>query len=704
MHARTGTLRSRHFAVLGCLGFFACAISAAPLPESSQPVPGPNAARPAHLIDRDGDRVSDGLQATIGATRPGDLLRVIVTYSGPGNAAAARQAVGFFVLHREFKIINGFAATMTAAQIRALSRQAGVFRIEEDFPVSVKLDAARPDFGTDAARTSFGVSGAGIKGCIVDTGVDPKHEQLDQATTIPFFDAINSRTDAYDDHGHGTHVASIAFGDGTGGSGADRYKGVAPGVAIHAAKVLDQSGSGLESQVIAGIDWCVTQGAHIISMSLGSAAPSDGKDALSQAADAAVLSGIGRVVVVAAGNSGDEPGTVGSPGAAALAITVGACAEWSAAAGSPNHSDGIYLTPFSSRGPTLDGRIKPDVCAPGHSITAAKAGTVGEYVTYSGTSMATPFVAGTIALGLEAGATPAAVRQNLEATAQDRGPPGKDNDWGAGLIDGYAFVATAKVISGYAPTVFPAYQRIAGSVANYGLWNYSFPIAQADLGIPIGATITIDGQAKCTLFLFGICFSAQWDPDLEGKLIDPNGVLLAEGTCLADAECGGIGRQETLHAMPTVAGIYTIQVYPAGDSGNAGKGGSFSLDLSTGPLTGAASNPNPIVHVGDLDASNTGGKSGWRTTITITLHDAIFHDPVSGATVSGNWSDGYSGNSSCTTGTNGQCSVTSGNIPKRKASTTFTVTNVSGALTYQSSSNHDPEPDSNGTSITVLRP
>jgi len=697
----------RHVAVLVCLGFFASSISAAPLAESSLPRPGTNAARPAHLIDRDGDRVSDGLQATMAATRPGDLFRVIVTYSGPGNAAAARQSVGFFVLHREFKIINGFSANMTAAQIRALAGQPGVFRIEEDFPVSVKIDAARPDFGIDAARVGFGVSGAGIKGCIVDTGVDPNHEQL--TNVVAFFDATNVSYQgaAYDDHGHGTHVASIAFGDGTGGSGADKYKGVASGVAIHAAKVLDQSGSGSESQVIAGIQWCVDQGAHIISMSLGSSAPSDGKDALSQAANAAADKG--RVVVVAAGNSGDEPGTVGSPGAAARAITVAACAERSAPVGSPNHSDGIYLTHFSSRGPTLDNLIKPDICAPGHSITAAKAGTGSGYVTYSGTSMATPFVAGTVALALQANPqlSPAVVRENLELTAQDRGPVGKDNDWGAGLIDGYAFVALAKGISGYAPTAFPAYQRVSASVANYGMWTFPFAIGQADLGIPIGATITINGQAKCTLF-FGFCWSAQWDPDLEARLIDPNGVLLADSTCLADDECGGIGRQETLHAMPTVAGTYRIEVYPAADSGNQGKGGSFFLDLSTGPLVGVAGNPNPIVHVGDLDASSTGNKTGWNATITMTVHAA--HDagqvpvPVSGATVSGQWSGGYSGNSSCTTGTTGQCYVASGNMAKRKNSATFTITNVSGALTYQSGGNHDPDGDSDGTRITVLKP
>lgn len=694
----------RHFAVLACLGFFACSISAAPLPESSRPIPGSNAARPMKLIDRDGDRVSDGLQAGIAAARPGDSFRVIVTYSGAGNAAAARAAVGFFVLHREFKIIRGFAATMTTAQIRALAQQAGVFRIEEDFRVSAKLDAARPDFGTDAARASFGVSGAGIKGCIVDTGVDPNHEQLNNNLPIPFFDAINGQTVAYDDHGHGTHVTSIAFGDGTGGSGADKYKGVAPGVVIHAAKVLDQFGSGLESQVIAGIDWCVAQGSHIISMSLGSEAPSDGKDALSQAANAAVANG--SVVVAAAGNAGDEPGTVGSPGAAAQVITVAACAERSAPAGSPNHSDGIYLTPFSSRGPTLDNRIKPDVCAPGLSITAAKAGTASGYVTFSGTSMATPFISGTVALALQANPLllPAELRQNLESTAQDRGPAGKDNDSGAGLIDGYAFVAKAKGVSGYQPTVFPTYGRVSASVANHGLWTYTFAIAQADLGIPIGAAITINGQAKCILPFFGGCLAAQWDPDLDAKLIDPYGALLADSTCAADDECGGIGRQETLHAMPTVAGTYTIQVYPSEDSVNLGKGGSFFLDLSTGPLASVANNPNPKVHVGDLDASSTGGKTGWKATITITLHDANDGPVSSGATVSGSWSGGYSGNSSCTIGANGQCSVTSGTIPKRKSSATFTITNVTGALTYQSGYNHDPDSDSNGTSITVLQP
>lgn len=689
----------RRFAMLGCLWLMAGAVSAASPPEAGRPGPGAGAAPPSQLADRDRDRIADGLQAAIAAARPGDLFRVVVTYTGagPGNSAAARQAVGFFQVHREFRIVNGFAATMTAGQVRGLSQQAGVFRIEEDFTVSTQLDAARPDFGVDAARTNFSVSGSGVKGCIVDTGVDRNHEQLNDRA-IEFFDAVKGLPDAYDDHGHGTHVASIAFGDGTGGSGAATYRGVAPGATIYAAKVLDQNGSGPQSQVIAGIEWCAGKGVQIISMSLGSSSPSDGNDALSQAANNAVASGI--VVVVAAGNSGDGPSTVGSPGAAQQVITVGACAERSAPIAAPNHSEGIYLTHFSSRGPTLANVVKPDVCAPGHSITAAKSGTSNAYVTYSGTSMATPFVAGTIALALQGHAgpiVPATVRSDLESTAQDRGPAGKDNEYGAGLIDGNAFVAKSRGAATYTPTVFPAYQHIAGSVGNYGLWTYQVPIAAADLGIPIGAAITINGQAKCTLPLLGICFSAQWDPDLEARLLDPNGVVLSESTCLADDECGGIGRQETLHAMPTVPGTYTIQVFPASDSGNQGKGGSFFLDLSSGPLGSAAGNTSPAVHLGALVPSSTGNKTGWRASVTITLHDAN-DSAFAGGSVSGTWSGGYSGSSSCTTGGDGTCTVTSGTISKRKSSATFTVNNVTGALTYTSGSNDVPN------SVTVTRP
>ena len=111
------------------------------------------------------------------------------------------------------------------------------------------------------------------------------------------------------------------------------------------------------------------------------------KDALSKAVDAATAAG--KIVVAAAGNSGDGPGTITSPGSAVTAITVGAVAEWSAQSGAQYRSEGPYLAAFSSRGPTIDDRIKPDVVAPGVTVGAAKAGSTSTYVVESGTSMAT---------------------------------------------------------------------------------------------------------------------------------------------------------------------------------------------------------------------------------------------------------------------------------------------------------------------------
>jgi len=659
------------------------------------------------LADRDRNGLSDDLQAKLVDARPGQRFSVIVTFDGPGGVASAHRAVGPFEVTRTFDLIRGFAAVMTGAQAEALAARPEVFRVERDFPVGATMDAADRDFGTEAARTTFGVTGAGIEVCVVDTGVDPAHEQLDSktsigSTSIAFYDVVNGRTVPYDDHGHGTHVASIAVGDGTGGPDAAGFGGVAPAASLSAAKVLDAAGSGTASQVIAGIDWCAARSSvRVISMSLGSGTSSDGQDSISREVNSAVLNH-GDVVVVAAGNSGDEPRTVGSPGAAEQALTVGAGAEWSAASGAANHSDGVYLAYFSSRGPTLDGRTKPDVTAPGVSITAADAGT-GGYVTFSGTSMATPFVSGTVALALEAQPswTPADVRSATEGTAQDRGPAGKDGDWGAGLLDGYAVVARARGATGQ--TQFPSYARIPGSVPDHGTWTHAFTLGSGDVGVPIGATMIIDGAPVCVFFFFGICLEYNWGPDLDAELIDPTGTVIARSTCAAGSECG-IGRQETLHAMPTVAGTYTMRVTPwEGDPFN-GQGGTFAIDLSAGSPGSPPPPPPPpepmTTHVGDLDGTAS-GPGRWTATVTITAHDGA-HGPLAGVTVTATWQGGAP--ATCTTGATGVCTV-SRRVAKSQASVWLQVTGLSKAgFTYASSANHDPDGDSDGTTITVARP
>lgn len=655
----------------------------------------------AVLADLDADGLSDGLELRLRTLSPDERVSVVVTFDGPGGVAAARAAVGDFAVTRRFELVRGFAATMTRAQIVELARLPGVFRVEQNVQVHAFMDSADADFGTEAARADFGVTGAGVEVCVVDTGVDPSHEQLDGKSPIAFFDAVNGLASAHDDHGHGTHVAAIAVGDSTGGPNAATYGGVAPGASLSAAKVLSAAGTGTEAQVMAGIDWCAARSSvRVISMSLGTSTPSDGQDGISQSANAAVAAG--KVVVVAAGNSGDDPTTVGSPGAAAGAITVGAVAEWSAQPAASNHSDGIYLAPFSSRGPTLDGRTKPDVTSPGVSITSADAGTAAGYVTFSGTSMATPFVSGAVALALQAapGWTPADVRGALEGTAADRGAPGKDVDYGAGLIDGHAFVAAAAGATG--GTDFPTWASVPGSVADHGLWSHPFSVAAGDLGVPIAATVIVDGALVCVFEFFGFCLDYDWGPDLETRLLDPGGVQLDLSTCPLGDECGN-GRQETVHAMPTVAGTYTLEVWPTEDAPHNGRGGTFRVDLSTGPVGGAPPPPPPppqVVHVGDLDGVGTVSGSRWNATVTISAHDAA-HAPLAGVTVSGSWGRATG---SCVTSAAGTCSVTR-RFSNRLASATFTVTSLSLAgHTYDPGANHDPDGSSNGTAITVSRP
>ncbi len=226
-----------------------------------------------------------------------------------------------------------------------------------------------------------------------------------------------------DENGHGTHVVSIVAGTGAASGGVN--KGVAPKASLLDVKVLDKTGSGKLSDAIAGIEWAVLNNAEIISLSLGALLPCNGLDTTSLAADIAVKRG--KHVVVAAGNLGPLPGTITSPGCAREVITVGAV----------DRLDAVAL--FSSRGPTLDGRAKPDIVAPGVLILAAQAG--GSYVPMSGTSMAVPHVSGVVALLLsqKPGLSPEQVKDVLMTTALDLDED--KNTQGTGRVQAYeAFI------------------------------------------------------------------------------------------------------------------------------------------------------------------------------------------------------------------------------------------------------------------------
>lgn len=261
----------------------------------------------------------------------------------------------------------------------------GIRKIWLDAKVTADLEHSVPQIGAPDAWKS-GFDGKGVKVAVLDTGADENHPDLAGKIT----DRRNFTADpsTQDGHGHGTHVATTVAGLGTASQG--RRKGVAPGAELIVGKVLDNGGSGQFSQIIEGMEWAAASGADVVNLSLGGEA-TDGTDPASAALNA-LTEQTGTLFVVAAGNAGEEY-SVGTPGAATSALTVGAVGADEA------------LAPFSSRGPRLDGGAKPDITAPGVAIVAGRAeGTsMGEpaderYTAASGTSMATPHVAGAAAI------------------------------------------------------------------------------------------------------------------------------------------------------------------------------------------------------------------------------------------------------------------------------------------------------------------
>ena len=302
---------------------------------------------------------------------------------------------------------------------------------------------------------ALGYNGSGIIIAILDTGIDYNHPDFYFPNGTSKIIAMESFVeypedeidDPYDYYGHGTHCASIAAGTGAASNGI--YKGVAPGAALVIAKVLNREGWGYSSWIIEGIEWAVSQGVHIISMSL-SGEPTDGTDPLSMKCNWAVDQGV--TVVVAAGNFGDYWG-VGTPGVAEKVITVGASDDYD------------KIADFSSRGPTSGYLLKPDVVAPGVSITAAYPG--GGYETFSGTSMATPHVAGLAALVLQryGPLSPKDVKNIIASTAVFL--PGYDVfTQGAGRIDAHNAVNTKVIVD---PAVISLRLQPVDKVVRYNI-------------------------------------------------------------------------------------------------------------------------------------------------------------------------------------------------------------------------------------------
>lgn len=328
---------------------------------------------------------------------------------------------------KELPLVNGLLVLVDedeAADVQSLaSSRSGVLRVDDDIDISMVFEVGRMEWGPRLMEnTPWGISrinltgvnrtGRGVKVGVLDTGVDSGHPDIGR-NVRGAMDAIGGSASARDDNGHGTHVSGTiaALKNGIG------VVGVAPDASVYSVKVLDSRGSGKLSNLVHGMEWCVSQQIKVVNLSLSASKENQTFRDVVQAARRA-----GITMVCAAGNSGPGPNTVGYPARYIETIAVAAVDERDSV---PN---------FSSRGREIA------VSAPGVDVLSTWPGR--RYRKSSGTSMAAPHVTGAVALLLEAdpALTPSEVKSILQSTSVPVAGAGPDEQ-GAGVVDVAAALA-----------------------------------------------------------------------------------------------------------------------------------------------------------------------------------------------------------------------------------------------------------------------
>lgn len=442
-----GSSLSRYWYVVLLLALF-CAVDAQAI-ECVTPLAWQPKLGDRWNLDANNNNVEDAIEGVVAASTL-DIVLALNDCPTPQDLARFAQFGTVGYIGQSISIVQLLDVTPAAAI--ALGQDPRVAMVEIDHKAAVALDVssrailvrASSEYSPNTVENQFpSLTGAGVAIAILDSGVDDGlHESLPATKFVGGYNVFTRQEENPNDGlGHGTHVAGIALGTG-GMSGV--HRGIAPGASLVDIKVIDDFGDGSATTIIAGIDKCLRRreawGIDIINMSLRIPGFfSNGKDALSQAANRAVQAGM--TVVVAAGNEGELGWPLQAPSSADEVITVAASDD----VGTVSRTDD-GVAPFSIRGPRLpdgDGdtedELKPEVTAPGVNIVSASANTVSGYVSYDGTSMAAPHVAGLAALLLEAqpGMGPKALKKRIIDGSEDFSFPGWDTEWGWGLVNGY---------------------------------------------------------------------------------------------------------------------------------------------------------------------------------------------------------------------------------------------------------------------------
>ena len=424
-------------------------------------------AAPARAHSDDGAKLDKILAGRAG--KPGKSRVIIIVKPGADAGDEVHKLGG--KMGRRLRLIHGHAIELPNSAIRELARRSEILSMHYDRPTGGEMNRVAVTVGARAVQNDLGFDGAGIGVAVIDSGITSFHNDLtyggvstlvktlaDQRSAA-FVDFVNGRLTRYDDNGHGTHVAGIIGGNGFDSAGS--RAGIAPAAHLVGLKVLDQNGRGVISNVIAALDWVLqnrtTHNIRVVNLSVGAAVTESYRtDPLAQAAKRVVESGV--VVVTAAGNLGKNAagqplyGGITAPGNAPWVLTVGAFNHQ----GTVTRSDDVMAL-YSSRGPTaVDYSAKPDLVAPGTGVVSladptslmyftkseyllkgSLSSTTKPYLSLTGTSMAAPVVAGTVALMMQANPslTPNMVKAILQYTSLEHAGY-------SGLTQGAGFVNT----------------------------------------------------------------------------------------------------------------------------------------------------------------------------------------------------------------------------------------------------------------------
>ena len=522
------------------------------------------------------------------------IVRAVDAASSVLVASLIQLAGG--TLGRSLPIIDGQVASVPNISLPALAGNPLVQHLSLDRVIVGAMERTGPTVGATAVRQQSGYDGSGVGVAVIDSGSTAWHDDLSSSGPGPqrveqFVDFVNGYQAPYDDYGHGSHVAGIIAGNGFDSSGA--RSGIAPRALLTVLKVLDGSGKGRISDVIAALDYVVSHkdalNIRVVNMSVATGVyESYSSDPLTLAAQRVVAEDV--VVVAAAGNYGRDPqgnthyGGITSPGNAPWVLTVGASSHM----GTVDRADDT-IAAFSSRGPSaVDYGAKPDLVAPGVGIESLSdpnssfyttkaayllSGTVQTsylpYLSLSGTSMAAPVVSGTVALMLQANPalTPNQVKAILQYTAQPYAGYDRLTE-GAGFLNTKGAVDLARFFADPL-SAYPASPDWGAQL----IWgNHLFQ----------GGRLTADANAWPTSVTWGepttstgqtvewglICSAASCDSG--AGTWSPWGTTGSSGNVVWGTRCGGADCQPLVSAGGTSVYAATSNAVVPGTSGGDG--------------------------------------------------------------------------------------------------------------------------------------